>query len=198
MAPLNQHQLNKIYAFRALEELISIGSPQAQFYFLRGVDPFVFEEMILTALKRQGHGIIRNDAYTGDGGADGCVFMDGVRYLIQAKRYKKHIKAADIESFTIMCKRRKAKGLFVHTGKTGKRSRAHAYCHDIKVMSGSILLDLLCTPQPEKTIILRIIANDVFQQQWLSLGRQFNRCAWGDLRLRVMPLRCFFWLADCL
>jgi len=181
MVQLNHHQRNKIYAFRALEELAMIATPQAQFYFLRGLDPFVFEEMILTALKRQGHGIIRNAAYTGDGGADGCVFMGGARYLIQAKRYKKHINAADVESFAVMCKRRKAKGLFVHTGRTGRKSKQLSYHYDIDIVSGAKLLGLLTslpeTITREHVIDLSAIAKDHFGACYWRLPPVFNRCA---------------------
>ena len=169
----HRHKLNWIAAYRALNDLANIKTPQEQFYFLRGLDPFVFEEMILTALKRKGHGIIRNTAYTGDGGADGCVFVDKVRYLIQAKRYRGYIKAKDVEAFAKMCHRRKAKGLFVHTGKTGKKSRNLARQHAIEVVSGQKLLTLFA---PE-TINLTVIANTNFVSAYPALLIHFNRCA---------------------
>ena len=63
----------------------------------------IFEEMILTALKKRGHKIIRNKKYTGDGGLDGQITMNGVEYLIQAKRYKNHINAAHVREFALIC-----------------------------------------------------------------------------------------------
>jgi len=171
--PIDRHSLNRIHAYRHLKKLASMQTPQAKFYFLRSIDPFVFEEMILTALKRQGHGIIRNAAYTGDGGADGCVFIDNERYLIQAKRYRGHIKRSDIDAFAAMCQRRKAKGMFVHTGKTGKTSRQLAYRHKLTLISGQQLLDLLHPP----VIRLTPIAKENFAKAKPSLHITFYEAA---------------------
>ncbi len=99
--------------------------------------------MILTALKRKGHKIIRNKRYTGDGGIDGQVFMKGVHYLIQAKRYKGHINPAHVIAFAAICKRRNKRGLFVHTGKTGKKSKQVVSNTKMVMISGTKLLDLL-------------------------------------------------------
>ena len=122
-----------------------IKTPQAQFYYLRNLDAFVFEEMILTSLKKKDFIIVRNEGYTGDGGIDGRAYYKDQHYLIQAKRYKGHIKANDIIEFAKICRRRKGKGLFVHTGKTGDTAKESAKKENVEIVSGIRLLELLLT-----------------------------------------------------
>lgn len=138
----NRHLLSRFEASKRLKQLKRINTPEHKIIFLRGVDPFVFEEMILTALKKRGYKIIRNKKYTGDGGIDGQVFMNGHHYLIQAKRYKAHINAAHVQEFAQICKRRNTRGLFVHTGKTGKQSAKNARAAKMEMISGDRLLKM--------------------------------------------------------
>lgn len=138
----NRHYTSRFEAARRLKQLKRIDTPEQKISFLRGVDPFVFEEMILTALKKSGHKIIRNKKYTGDGGIDGQVYINGHHYLIQAKRYKAHINAAHVQEFAQICRRRKARGLFVHTGRTGKNAAANAKATRMIVISGDRLLKM--------------------------------------------------------
>lgn len=139
----NRHYTSRFEASRRLKQLKRIDTPEHKICFLRGVDPFVFEEMILTALKKDGHKIIRNKKYTGDGGIDGQVFIKGKHYLIQAKRYKAHINAAHVREFAQICKRRNAHGLFVHTGRTGKQAAQNARAANMLMISGDRLLKML-------------------------------------------------------
>lgn len=129
----------------AAQQLIRLKGKPAdhQMAQLRKVNPFVFEEMVLSAIKKQGHQITRNKRYTGDGGIDGRCVINGVPYLIQAKRYSTHINPAHVQDFARICQRRKTKGLFVHTGKTGAKSRNLARDHKIEMISGQRLLNLL-------------------------------------------------------
>lgn len=121
----------------------NLGAP-AQFGFLRkSVDPFVFEEAILTALAKRKLRIIRNRRYTGDGGIDGRCYYRGRLVLIQAKKYSNHINPQDVQKHVAICRRHKALGLFVHTGKTGPASRQSA-CPDLDIISGTRMLSLLC------------------------------------------------------
>ena len=111
---------------------------------LRGVDPLQFEEMILTAIQRRGHPIERNARYSGDGGVDGAVRIEGVRYLVQAKRYASAIKPAHVRDFEAVCATEGVRGLFVHTGRTGRASyEALAEGSSVTMISGSNLLKLL-------------------------------------------------------
>jgi restriction system protein len=93
--------------------------------YLRKIDPFVFEELLLTCFERQGFTIRRNERYTGDGGLDGRVWLHGELYLIQAKRYKDSINPVHLEEFgRLIQSRGAAGGYFVHTGRTGDKALA--------------------------------------------------------------------------
>ena len=130
-------------ANRALDTLNNIPAASQKFGYLRKVDPFTFEEMILTALEREGHSITRNQRYTGDGGIDGRVIINDTKYLVQTKRYKSHINPKDVSAFVLLCARQNRLGLFVHTGKTGPASRKAAAFDAIQIVSGAKLLCLL-------------------------------------------------------
>lgn len=137
-----RHLSNRIRAWFRLRKLRSIPEPPRQFGFLRYTNPFVFEEMILTAFKQAGFKIRRNKRYTGDGGIDGIVYMDGKKHLIQAKRYRNHINAAHVQEFVTICQRQGCKGLFIHTGKTGAKSW-NSRDRVIDIISGERMLNFL-------------------------------------------------------
>lgn len=127
---------------RMLERVASINGFPAKLGYLRNIDPFLFEEMILTAIKQAGYRIQRNSRYTGDGGIDGTFWIGKQRHLIQAKRYSGYIRKSDLDSFDRLCRAKKCPGLFVHTGKTGKGARASS-TERVEIVSGQRLLDLL-------------------------------------------------------
>ncbi|MFA7587789.1 MAG: restriction endonuclease [Novosphingobium sp.] len=111
---------------------------------LRAMDPLAFEELLLEAFERRGHTVIRNRRYTGDGGVDGEVIIDGERWLIQAKRYREAIRPEHVRDFATLCATRNQRGMFIHTGRTGGMSRTVALSADgIEIVSGQRLLALL-------------------------------------------------------
>jgi restriction system protein len=138
-----RHLLCKWEATQQLKRLKRLNTPEEQITHLRGVNPYVFEEMILTALKHRGYQIKRNKRYSGDGGIDGQAIIKGHCYLIQAKRYANHINPAHVQSFARLCERRGRRGLFVHTGKTGKKSVRIVQFSEIEMISGDRLLNML-------------------------------------------------------
>lgn len=113
------------------------------FAYIRKIDPFVFEEMLLTCFKERGCKVVRNRRYTGDGGIDGKIWIDKQRIFLQAKRYSKHINAKDVEEFNLLVSKSISKGLFIHTGKTGDTARQHVDHSTIQIISGSSLVNLL-------------------------------------------------------
>ncbi len=146
----NTQMVCRFGAWQRLRMLAKIKDARKKFIYLKQTHHFVFEEMILTAFKRKGYKIVRNKAYTGDGGIDGKVYIKGHLYLIQAKRYSGHIDAGHVDEFATVCVKHQAKGLFIHTGKTGKKARNNANHHNIKMVSGAKLLDLLSSrPTPK-------------------------------------------------
>lgn len=139
-----RHHRYRKKAARALLRLPQLRGEAARMVWLRRMNPYVFEEMLLTALSRQGLRIRRNTRYSGDGGADGQVWINGQRWLIQAKRYSATISAAHVCAFGQLAEREGCPGLFVHTGRTGEASREVFRRYDnIILISGQRLLWLL-------------------------------------------------------
>ncbi len=88
--------------------------------------------------------VIHNPCYSGDGGPDGQVMINGERWLIQAKRYGRTIRPAHIDAFGELLRREGCRGFFIHTGRTGPVSRARlTLWPDIELVSGQRLLKLL-------------------------------------------------------
>lgn len=111
--------------------------------YLRKIDPFVFEELILYSMKKKGFKVRRNKRYTGDGGIDGRVRYKGEKFLMQAKRYSDHIDPRHIQDFIRVCRGEKKRGFFVHTGKTGEASKEIIRKNpQIILLSGEGLYDL--------------------------------------------------------
>jgi restriction system protein len=143
-----KHKRNIRKANRCIKKLKSMNNNRSVFGYLRKVDPFVFEEIILSALKENGHKIKRNRRYTGDEGIDGRVTIKGDKFLIQAKRYSGHINLQHVREFILICEKQGRKGLFVHTGKTGKASWATSLSsRKLDIVSGDRLVGLLLQKQ---------------------------------------------------
>lgn len=119
-------------------------SDPAIFAYLRKIDPFVFEELLLLSFKNKGYSIKRNKRYTGDGGIDGKVIKFGKMYYIQAKRYKDDINWQHVKNFISLCEKDNVSGFFVHTGKTplSVRDLIKSNC-PVKIISGIKLIQLL-------------------------------------------------------
>jgi len=117
------------------------------FAYLRKIDPFVFEELLLYCFEDKGYKAIRNKRYTGDGGIDGKVINeDNELILIQAKRYSGNIQLSHVKEFSeIVSRDRKASsGFFIHTGKTGKGVYSElSENRNIKLYSGQKLIELV-------------------------------------------------------
>lgn len=122
---------------------ISTTRPGAALLYIRKMHPHAVEELVLTAAESAGHKIKRNERYTGDGGLDGQVMINGTWHLIQTKRYGTSINPVHVRDFVELCQRRRQPGLFIHTGRTGDKSHQHADNHIIRFVSGDSLLNLI-------------------------------------------------------
>ena len=113
------------------------------FVYIRKINPFVFEELILSSIEKQGKIIKRNKSYSNDGGLDG-IFYDKKygKVLIQSKRYKSYISKKHVEEFLDIVKKNNYKGIFVHTGKTGKYTKL-LEDENVCFISGENLIDLI-------------------------------------------------------
>ena len=109
--------------------------------YLRKIDPFVFEELILLAFRKKGYRIKRNKKYTHDGGIDGKVFKGREKYLIQAKRYASYIRPEHVKQFSEVCRKNRCYGYFIHTGKTGSNLK-NEMPENIRIISGKKLYEL--------------------------------------------------------
>lgn len=126
---------------KRIREIDPLKNPGPCFGWLRKVDPYRFEEMILSELARRGIEITRNTAYSGDGGIDGQFRFAGQPWLVQAKRYKGHIKQEHVWAFDAICQQRGARGLFIHTGRTPDALRQlKRQCGDVRIISGEELM----------------------------------------------------------
>lgn len=135
-----QHQKNVKKSKGVMKKVGRIKNPNKQVLYLRKIDHFLFEEVVLTALNSMGFKIKRNSAYTGDGGIDGEVKIKGKWYLIQSKRYSNYIDKTHVEEFLAVCRARKQPGLFIHTGQTGKETAAiFQSTRNVHCVSGHLL-----------------------------------------------------------
>ncbi|EGB0711170.1 restriction endonuclease [Salmonella enterica] len=143
-ARVRRHRRYRETAQRVLVRLPALSSDGARLSYLRKINPYVFEELLLLALEKQGLEVIRNRSYSGDGGLDGQVFINGERWLIQAKRYSRSISPQHVREFGELLAREGCRGFFVHTGRTGRKSLDSLRSYpQIQLVSGRRLLALL-------------------------------------------------------
>ncbi|ECO9089910.1 restriction endonuclease [Salmonella enterica] len=143
-ARVRRHRRYRETAQRVLGRLPALSSDGARLSYLRKINPYVFEELLLLALEKQGLEVIRNRSYSGDGGLDGQVFINGERWLIQAKRYRRSISPQHVREFGELLAREGCRGFFVHTGRTGRKSLDSLRGYpQIQLVSGRRLLALL-------------------------------------------------------
>jgi restriction system protein len=143
-----RHERKASQAERVLEKLNGFAGDRVlaqTLGYVRKIDPYVFEELVLCALERQGIAVIRNASYSGDGGLDGEFVHKGCRYLVQAKRYVGAIDAGHVQAFGALIAERQAQGgLFIHTGRTPPGVyRALRLSRTVTLISGQKLLDLI-------------------------------------------------------
>lgn len=138
-----RHSYKQKKAIEVYERINEIKEFQKVIAYLRKIDPFVFEELILYSFEMKGFKVYRNRRYTGDGGIDGKVRFYGKKTFIQAKRYSNYINIKHVEDFAKLCTRNRVNGFFIHTGKTGEETKKLSARHkNIRIVSGSQLMEL--------------------------------------------------------
>jgi len=130
---------NYLRKAKRMHKSLSRKEPRELFYLLRSVNPYVFEELILVAFASVKFKIKRSKRYSGDGGIDGKVKVNGKWCFIQAKKYSGYINPNHVKDFKTLCDRSGKSGFFIHTGKTGKESYMSAG-DSVKIISGNKLL----------------------------------------------------------
>lgn len=143
-ARVRRHRRYRQTAARVLTRLPQLASDCSRLNYLRRINSYVFEELLLLALENQGLKVIRNPSYSGDGGLDGLVFIAGTRWLIQAKRYSRSISPQHVRDFGELLSREGCGGFFIHTGRTGRKSHDGLQTYpQVRLISGQRLLNLL-------------------------------------------------------
>ncbi|AXK44008.1 restriction endonuclease [Erythrobacter aureus] len=155
--PNPYHKKMRAQAAAALKRLKRIGldNPGAVINYIRKMNPHAVEELVLDAAEAAGHKVKRNRAYTGDGGVDGQICIDDMWYLVQTKRYSKAITPEHVAAFSCLCRQRGKPGLFIHTGRTGPKSRLRG--SPVTIISGSSLTSLIAG-QPIEIELPRLAA----------------------------------------
>ncbi len=144
------HRWRKKSASKTLQKVRLFENDGQVISYLRKLDPFVFEELLLLAISENLNcTVIHNRKYTGDGGVDGKFILHQGNskklYLIQAKRYSSHINHKDILKLSKEVENQKAfRGLFIHTGKSGKQSWKNSFnVSNVEIVSGERLVELI-------------------------------------------------------
>ena len=129
---------------KRLSDRITVVQLPEAIAILRKMNPYAFEELLLTCCQNQGWKIERNFKYSNDGGLDGRLTIAGKLYLIQAKRYRGYINPKHIHDFDQVIQREKAYGgFFIHSGKTGEMSKELLREYQISLLSGQRLVDFV-------------------------------------------------------
>lgn len=114
------------------------------------MNPYAFEELLLTCCHERSWEIERNFRYSNDGGLDGRVTIGGKLYLIQAKRYRGYISPKHIRDFYKVIQGEEAHGgFFVHTGRTSELSKELLREYGISLLSGQRLVNFVLGQQLE-------------------------------------------------
>ncbi len=145
--PSNKHQRYirlADFVLKRLREVSTVVQLAEALGILRKMNPYAFEELLLTCCHEQGWEIERNFKYSGDVGLDGRVTIALRLYLIQAKRYRGYINPKHIRDFDQVIQREEAHGgFFIHTGRTGELSKELLREYQISLLSGQRLVNFV-------------------------------------------------------
>ena len=141
----DRHKLRVNQSKQCLQKLKSIQHPAQKISYLKKINAYTFEELILTAIDQSQEATIkRNKRYSGDGGIDGRFKLGNDLYMIQAKRYKDTIQLAHVKHFAEQVRKAGCRGLFVHTGRTPESAWEHLRGYrEIEIISGNRLIELI-------------------------------------------------------
>lgn len=106
---------------RAFRKGTSKYSSFQRFAFIRKVDFFLWEEILMLCFEERGYPVQRTKL-TRDGGSDGFVNINGLRVIIQAKRYSGRISKDHVLALENIVRNAEHLdyGLFIHTGKSSR------------------------------------------------------------------------------
>lgn|SRR5680860_786694 len=144
----DRHISNVGKASRVIDKIGSFEFAGQKINYLRKIDPFVFEELLLSSFEMKGFKVVRNKRYTGDAGIDGTIYdKRGNKIWTQAKRYRGYIDPKHITAFEdLLLKGNISVGYFIHTGKSSVGTRTRFRNSRVRVIGGSSLIRLLENP----------------------------------------------------
>jgi restriction system protein len=110
---------------------------------LRRMSAYAFEELLAFCFWERGFQGRTSGQYSRDGGVDGYAVVDGENVIIQAKRWQAHVCNRHITALARTAHEHGARGVFCHTGKTGRLARQMARLHRMTIISGAPLVALV-------------------------------------------------------
>lgn len=120
-ATARRHRRYRATAARVHQRLRELNGDGQRMSYLRKINPYVFEELLLLlAFERQGLKVERNASYSGDGGLDGKVFINGECWLIQARRYSRAISPGHVREFDALLSRAGQRDFFSTQAEPGR------------------------------------------------------------------------------
>lgn len=141
---------------------------------LSTIDPYYFEQVVLTLLNKMGYGDLVTTPKSGDGGIDGIINQDklGVEKIyLQVKRFNGHnVRELDIRNFIGAMSGDTTKGVFVTTSSFDPAAvrKAQASHHTIILVDGKRLVDLMYEygvgVQVAHTYIVKTLDEDYFEE----------------------------------
>ncbi len=124
--------------------------------YLRKINPYVFEELVLTAIENSNIRVIRNKSYSNDGGIDGVFNLKQGKVVVQAKRYKSYINNKHVKEFSSIIKNEEYLfGVFAHTGRTGNKAK-----NTIKVENNMVFIS--------GDLLIKILVGDIHINEYLN------------------------------
>ena len=112
---------------------------------LRDISPYLFEEIIISALQHHDFTVTRYSTYSGPGGLDGTFTCERGRFILHAKCNRGNVSGVHIRRLGQAIKRRRANGgLLIHTGRTPPTAyKLIKPGSPIIILSGERLADLM-------------------------------------------------------
>lgn len=142
---------------------------------LKSIDPYTFEQLILTLLKKMGYGDVFSTPRSSDGGIDGIINEDKLglnKIYIQAKRWNENkVRESHIRDFIGSMSGDTNKGVFVTTSDFDNKAivKASSATHTIILINGEklskLMLDYNVGVQIKFTYEVKEVDSDFFDEE---------------------------------
>ncbi len=121
--------------------------------YLKQMDPREFELLVCKVYARLGYAV-RPTPYTGDGGVDGILEKDGVRYVLQCKRLKGSVGRPVLQQlYGAMGDHSATRAVVVTTGNVSRQAKAFAGNKPIEIVELDQLRSLVDQAYPASEIV---------------------------------------------